>query len=114
MNETIAVGSRHIVVDLRDHVAGTLGGGQRGVHAYAETAKPVRVRWGDFNQGHVKGHGAALEEFFDFAEVNRGVMRTAVVDCLSHVGTNEHRIVTKVSSHPRRYIGSYPHRHHVD
>src|SRR6266566_4309319 len=81
MNETIAVGSRHIVVDLRDHVAGTLGGGQRGVHAYAETAKPVRVRWGDFNQGHVKGHGAALEEFFDFAEVNRGVINDGRADC---------------------------------
>src|SRR5438552_1833104 len=113
MNETIAISSWHIVVDLRDNIAGTLGGGQRGVNAYAETAKPVRVRWGDFNQGHVNGHGTALEEFFDFAEINRRVISTAVIDCLSHVGTNEHSIVAEVSSHLRRDIRSHAHRHHV-
>src|SRR5436190_10971973 len=114
MNETIAVGSRHVVIDLRDYVASTLGGGQRGVHANAETAKTVRIRWGDFNQGHVNGHGAALEEFFDFAEINRRVIRTAVVDSLTHVGADKNRVVTEVPGHLRRYIRGHSHGHHVD
>ena len=85
MNETIAIGSRHIVVDLGDNIAGTLGGGQRGVHANAKTAIAVRIRRRNFNQRHVNGHGAAFKERFNLTQINRSVVGSAFVDGLSHI-----------------------------
>ena len=43
VNEAVAIGARHLVVDLRDHVVGALRGGQSGVDADAEAAEAVRV-----------------------------------------------------------------------
>src|SRR5215471_7645394 len=97
MNETIAVSSRHIVVDLRDNVAGTPGGCKRSVHAYTKTAKAVRVWRRHFDQGDINRHPAALEQFLDFTQVNRRVVGTAFVDRLPNVGADENCIVPEVS-----------------
>src|SRR5262249_47188206 len=113
MDETIAVGSRHIVVDLRDYEAGTLGGGQRGVHANAETAKAMGIWSGHFNQSDINRHGTAFEELFDFAEVDGHVVRAAIVNSLPHIQTDEHSIVPEASRHLRSNIRSATHSHHV-
>src|SRR5690348_17175084 len=99
MNKTIAVSSRHIVIDLREHVTGTLGGGQRGVHAYAKTAKAVGIWRRNFNQSNINRHRSRFKEFFDLAEINGSVVGAAVVDGYTNIGADEHSIVAKVSSH---------------
>src|SRR6516225_6861514 len=114
MNETIAISSWHIVVDLRDHIPGALGGGQRGVHANPKTAISVRIRRGDLNQGDVNRHCATLEQLFNFAEIDWSVVGTAVIDRLAYVRTDENGVVAKVWEHLGRDVGSYAHSHHVN
>src|SRR5260370_16892361 len=113
MNETVAIGSWHVVVDLRDHIAGTLGGGKRGVNANAKTAEAMGIRWRNFDQRNINWHGAALEQFLNLAEVNRRVIGAAVVDRFPYIRTDKNSVVPKVPSHLRRDEWSHPHGHHV-
>ena len=46
MNVAVAVGARHLVVDLGDDKAGALGGGQGGVDADAESCRSHARRAG--------------------------------------------------------------------
>src|SRR5678815_5718183 len=104
MDETIAVSSRHIVVELRDHVAGALGGCQGSVHANAETAKAVRIRWRNLYQGHVNRHRTALEKLLNFAQVDWSVISATIVDRLAHIRANEDCVMAEVGGHFRRDI----------
>ena len=61
MDEAVAVGARHLVVYLRDHIAGQARGGQGGVDADPEAAETVRVGRRDLNERNVDRHRAALE-----------------------------------------------------
>src|SRR5215813_2405502 len=107
MNETIAVGSRHIVVDLRDNVAGALGGCKRGIYPDTKTAKTVRVGRRNFGQSNCNRHRAALEQFLDFAQINWCVVGAAFVDCFPDVGADEDCIVAEVACHFWRNVGSH-------
>ena len=113
VNEAVAIGARHVVVDLRDHVFGAFRGGQGGVDAYAEAAESVGIGRGDFDQGHVNGHGPALKQSLDFAQVNRGVVGAAVVDGVAHVGADKDGVVPEVPRHFRGDVGRAAHGHHV-
>src|SRR5579872_3024713 len=103
MNEAVAVGARHVVVDLSDHVAGTFRGGQRSVHAYAETAETVGIRGRNFDQRDIDWHLAAFKQTLDLAEVDGSVVSATVIDSRSHVGPDKHGIVPKVACHLRRH-----------
>src|SRR5205807_1734754 len=70
MDEAVAVGARHIVVDLRHNVLGNLGGGQGGVDTNSEAAIAVRIGRRDLDQGNVNGHFTAFKQTFNFAEIN--------------------------------------------
>src|SRR6266516_1697818 len=99
MDETVAIGSRHVVVDLCDNVAGTLGGGQRGIHADAKAAITVGIGWGNLDQGNIDGHCTTLEQWFDLAQINRRIVGAAVIDGIPDIAPYEHCVVSKVSSH---------------
>src|ERR1700746_428806 len=114
MNETITVSSWHIVIDLRDNVAGTLGGGQRSIYTHAKTAETMRIRRRDLDQGDSNRHLASLKQLLNFAQINGRVVGTALVNGLAHVGTNENCIMAKMACHLWRNIRRRPHRHHVD
>ena len=43
VDKAVAIGARHLVVDLRHHVVGQLGCGQRHVHTNAEAAKAMSI-----------------------------------------------------------------------
>src|SRR6185437_10970270 len=111
---TIAVSSWHIVIDLRDHVPGTLGGGQSGVHADAKTAKTVGIWRRHFDQGDIDRHRARFEELFDLTQINRSVVGAAVVDGFTNIGSDKHSIVAEVSSHLWGNVRSSAHGHHVN
>src|SRR5438270_9512708 len=113
MNETIAVSSWHIVIDLRDHVTGTLGGGQRGIYANAKTAKAVGIRRRNFYQSNINLHRARFEELFDFTEVNGSVVGATIVYGLANIGADKDRIMAEVASHIWGNIGRRAHGHHV-
>ena len=114
VDEAVAVGARHLVVDLRDHVLRHSGGGQRGIDADAKAAEAVGIRRRDFDQRDIDRHLAAFEQPFDFAEIDGRVIGAAVVDGLAHVAADEHRVVAEVARHLRRHVGRAAHGHHVD
>src|SRR6266851_1443874 len=114
MDETVAIRPRHVVVDLHNNVAGTLGGGKRCIHSYPKTAKTVRVGRRHLDQGNVNRHFTTLEQFLDFAQIDGRVVGAAIIDGIPNVGANEHGVMPEVPSHLRRDIGGCPHGHHVD
>src|SRR5205807_4562450 len=90
VNEAVAVSTRHVVVDLRDNILRHFGRGQGSIHTDPKAAIAVRVRRRNLNQGHVNGHLAALEQPFDFAEIDGSVIGAAVVNGFAYVGADEH------------------------
>src|SRR5271166_6690724 len=113
MNEAVAVGTRHLIVDLRDYKARTLGRGQRRVHAHAEATEAVRIWRREFKQGDVNRHGAGLKQSFNLAEIDRSVVGPSFVNGLAHITANKHCVVPEVSRHVWRYIWGCSHGHHV-
>ena len=114
MDKAVAVGARHLVVDLRDDVTRALRSGQSGVDAYPKTAEAMRVGRRDFDERNIDRHRSAFEKFFDFAQINGRVIGAPVIDGIAHIAADEHRIVAKVPSHFRRNVGRAAHGHHVD
>src|SRR6266536_926098 len=114
VDDAVAISTRHLIVDLCDHVASLMGGGEGCVQPDSKTAEPVRVGRRDLDQCDVEWHGAADEEFFNFAQVDRRVVGTAVVDGVAHVGADEDGVVAEMSSHFGGNVRRRPHGHHVD
>ena len=114
VDEAVAIGARHLIVDLSDDVAGLLGGGEGRIDADSEAAEAVRVGRRDLDERDVERHGAAYEELFDFAEVDRGVVGAAIVDGIAHVAADENGVVAEMSGHFGSDVRRRPHGHHVD
>ena len=114
MNETVAVGARHLVIDLGHDVMRHLGRSQRGIHANPKTAEAVGIGRRNFDERHVNRHRAALKQAFNLAEVYGSVVGAALADGVAHIGPDEHGIVAKMPFHLGRHIRRAAHRHHVD
>ncbi len=114
VNVAVAVGARHLVIDLGDHEAGLMGGGQGGIDADAEAAEAVGVGRRDLHERDIERHGAADEQFFDLAEIDGRVVGAAIVDGVAHIAADEHCIVAEMSRHLGSDVGRRSHGHHVD
>ena len=114
MDEAVAIGSRHVAVDLRHNVVSTLGGREGGIHAHAETAKTVRVGRRYLDERDINRHRPAFEQRFDLAEVDGRVIGTPVINGLAHIAADKHGVMAEVRFHVRSHIGSAAHGHHVD
>src|SRR5215471_2813252 len=104
MYEAVAIRARHLIVDLRDHVARQAGGGQSRVDANAEATETVRVGRGKLDKSDIERHGAAFEEVFDLAEIDRRVVGAAFVDGIAYIASDEHGIVAEVPFHLGRDV----------
>src|ERR1019366_7103158 len=114
MNKTVSEGARHLIIDLRNHVASTFRGCERRVHTDTEAAEAVRVRRREFQQGNIDRHGAALEKFFNFTQVDRRVVGPAFVDGLAHIAADKHCVMPEVPCHLWSHIRGRSHGHHVN
>src|SRR5579872_4402401 len=114
MNKTVAEGARHLIINLRDYVAGAFCNGKRGIDADAEAAESVRVGRGERQQSDIDGHSAAFEQFFDLAQVNGSVVSAAVVNGLTDVTAYKHSVMAEVPCHLASHVGGRTHGHHVD
>ena len=114
VNKAVTEGARHLIVHLGDHEAGTVGGGQGGIHAHTIAAEPVRIGRGDLNQRNIERHGVRNEQLLDLAQVDWGVIGAAVVNGFADIGADKDRVMAKVSRHLRGDVRSRAHGEHVD
>ena len=56
MNETVAKGPGHTVVDLSNHIFGISSGGLDDIYRNAEAAKAVNIRRRDTYKGYINGN----------------------------------------------------------
>src|SRR5215813_1248067 len=85
MDEAVAIGSRHLGVDLRKYTMRTLGRCERRIHTYAKATIPVRIRRRYLNERYVDRHLSALKQRLDLAQKNRSVIGAAFANSLADI-----------------------------
>ena len=109
VDEAVAVGARHLIVDLGDHEMCALGGGQGGVDADAEAAEAVRIGRRNLDQGDIEGHGSAFEQVFNLAEIDGRVIGAAIVDGVANIAADKDRVMAEVPGHLGSDVGRGAH-----
>ena len=95
VDERVAVGARHLGVDLGDDRLRDLRRGLGVVDRDAERAEPVLVRRRDLDEHHVGRQVALAEQLGDLVEEDRDVVAAAVLDGLARGGADEQRLVVE-------------------
>ena len=98
VQEGIAAGARHAVVDFHHHAARhgrDDGVGHIGAHAQAHV--PVLVGRGALQQAHIHGQGAGAEQLLDLAQENGRVVSPALLHGAPHVGAQEQAVVAEMA-----------------
>ena len=93
VDERVAVGARHLRVDLRDDRLGDLRGRLGVVDRDAERAEAVLVGRRDLDQHDVGRQVALAEQLGDLVEEDGDVVAAAVLDGLARAGADEQRLV---------------------
>ncbi len=89
VDEAVAEGARHAVVDLGDDHPGRFGGGLGQADLDAQAAKAVLVRRAEMNQGRVEGKDAMAKQARHLGQETRRVVCTALVDGPAHIGAGK-------------------------
>jgi len=113
VDERVAMGARHVRVDLRDHRLCDLGGRLGVVDRDAERTEAMLVGWGDVDQGHVGGQVALAEQLGDLAEEHGDVVAAPVLYRLPRAGADEERLVEERARHLRLRVLPLAHGDHM-
>ena len=97
VQEGIAQGAGHLVVDFGDDDAGALRGAEGAVDAGAQAEVAVLVGRRSLDEGDVEGHFAGPEELLDFTEEDGGVVGASGGYCAAHVVAEEQAAVAEVA-----------------
>ena len=100
MDEAVAEGAGHAVVDFRDDDPGGFCGGLGDAHLDAEAAEPMGIGRTYMDQRHVERENAAPEKARNFGQEAGSEIRPAFVDGRAHVGADEQRVDADESLHP--------------
>eukprot|EP00968_Pinguiococcus_pyrenoidosus_P016785 scaffold1638_cov258-Pinguiococcus_pyrenoidosus.AAC.9 len=89
VDEGVAVGPRHVRVDLRDDGTGLLAGRHCHVHAGAQAAVAVLIGRADLDHGHVHGDDILAEKRRDLGQEARRRVRAPGRHRFANVGAHE-------------------------
>jgi hypothetical protein len=95
MEQPVAVGARHVGVDLGDHMAGDLHGCARHIHRHTKRTETVAIWRRDLDQGDVERQNPAAEKPGHFAQKDRDIVGQPFVDCVADIGTDKEAVGAK-------------------
>jgi hypothetical protein len=104
VDETVAIGARHLGIHLRHHTMGVFRGGQGAIHAHAKAAIAMRIGRRYLDEGDINRHVAAFEKGFHLAQKDGRVIGAAIIDRLADIASHEQCVVAEMRRHFRRAV----------
>ena len=114
VNNRVAIGPRHLRIDLRDHQLGTVHRRSNDVDARSQTDVAVLVRGAHLDERHVDTDFARADEPRDLRQEHRHEVGAALLNRLPHVGADEEGGVAKTPLQARLDVGRVTESQQVD